>query len=397
MADPIETEIDQAISSSDVNRVRELFGQHPDYIHRRWNDYLPWLDLAVSQKNPQIVKTLLECGCDVNQSKGKSDFETPLFSALCEDDPAMVKLLLEHGADPNRHKTVITAIVGMNEHSLELVKLLEEHGADLHAVYMNEITNEPMNALSAAIDWGKDDVAEYLRSKGAVLPTVEKLGNNSAGDDSVPDQTNLLADEVKAYFKENFGPVNPLALVEIVPTTWPPISIHVIPASEERKHITLFTTGMSDEPMTVPEPGGEDDRWMLDYRWAEIYIQLPADWDLSNLGDPKWRWPIDWLRSTAAYPHANETWLGGPVTIIANGDPPEPLSPNTNFTSLLLLADKWFTSRDGRTVQLYRMAPIYTEERELEISQGIDELLRRFDSSNINFVVDLDRPNVGKR
>ncbi|GIW82856.1 MAG: hypothetical protein KatS3mg105_4663 [Gemmatales bacterium] len=154
--------------------MRELFGRHPDYLHRRWHDYVPWLDLAVMRKNERLVRALLELGCNVNQSKGSSSFETPLFSALCEDDPGMARLLLEHGADPHLERLVITAIVGDNQHSLELVKLLEEHGADLHAVYTNEITNEPMNALSAAIDWGKDDVAEYLRSKGAVLPTVEK-------------------------------------------------------------------------------------------------------------------------------------------------------------------------------------------------------------------------------
>ncbi|GIW82854.1 MAG: hypothetical protein KatS3mg105_4661 [Gemmatales bacterium] len=172
----LEDEIKQAISQHDVARVRKLFSEHPEYVHRCWNEFLPWLDLAVTRQDIDMVKTLLELGCDINQGKSGSTttFETPLWVALTKDDPAMTKLLLERGADASREHYVIDAIVGDNQHSLELVKLLEEHGADLHAVYMNEITNEPMNALSAAIDWGKDDVAEYLRSKGAVLPTVEK-------------------------------------------------------------------------------------------------------------------------------------------------------------------------------------------------------------------------------
>ena len=82
------------------------------------------------------------------------------------------------------------------------------------------------------------------------------------------------------------------------------------------------------------------------------------------------------------------------MTIIANEDPPQPLAPDTRLTSLLLLAEKSFISRDGRTIQLYRVTPLYTEERDLEIREGIGALLCTFDSHNVPFVVDLKRPSV---
>ena len=50
-------------------------------------------------------------------------------------------------------------------------------------------------------------------------------------------------------------------------------------------------------------------------------------------------WPIEWLKRIARYPHDNETWLGGPHTIIANDEPPEPFAPNTKMSCLMLLAN----------------------------------------------------------
>ncbi len=65
-------------------------------------------------------------------------------------------------------------------------------------------------------------------------------------------------------------------------------------------------------------------------------------------------WPIEWLKRIARYPHDNDTWLGGPHTIIANGEPPEPFAPNTKMSCLLLLAvsERW--PRGGHQLSLGR-------------------------------------------
>ena len=290
----------------------------------------------------------------------------------------MVRLLLEHGANPNQGRQVIGAIAGNKKNSLEMLKLMEKHGADLHRVFVNEQTNTPMNALSTAVDWGKDDVADYLRSKKAVIP------------DGIPgdDEPKGLGDEVVAYFKKNFGPVKPQSLIEIVPSPsgLPAIAVHVVPEAKGRNHITLFTTGMSSERLATPD--GEEE-----YQFAELFIQLPAGWKYSELRDLNWAWPIYWLRSNARYPH--EAQIGfGPVTMIANDNPPRPLSPDIKFTSLLLLAEKNFVSRDGQTIQLYRMMPLFTEEYDLG-RKDIGSLLRTFDRHSIPFIFQPDRPNVG--
>ena len=140
--------------------------------------------------------------------------------------------------------------------------------------------------------------------------------------------------------------------------------------------------------MTVPD-GAEE------YSRAELYIQLPADWEYRDYEDPNWGWPQHWLRSMAQYPQQHNPWLGGPVTLVANEDPPQPLAPNTKFTTLLLLADQSLVTDDGKKIWLYRMTPLYTEERQLEIDHGIPALLNAFDAHDIPMIVDMNRKNVG--
>jgi hypothetical protein len=137
-----------------------------------------------------------------------------------------------------------------------------------------------------------------------------------------------------------------------------------------------------------------------DFRLAELVLHLPADWPLTRdmLKKPAQSWPIVWLGKIAAYPHEHNTWLGGPVTVIANGDPPQPLGPGCPFAALLLASSYDgigpIQTQDGRLIQLYTLMPLYAEERQLELSQGLAELFRRFDAQGVSKVVDVRRPNV---
>jgi hypothetical protein len=156
----------------------------------------------------------------------------------------------------------------------------------------------------------------------------------------------------------------------------------------------LFTTGMSARPMTVP-PGGEA------YRFAELLIRLPAAWPLSqeDLNDPNHFWSVRWLRKLARHPHAHGTWLGGSSALIDNGEPPEPFAPNSPFTSLLLLTEDSEFGRlslsDGRSVVLYSVYPLFTEERALERRHGVRRLLEAFQRHCVPRVADPARPNAG--
>ena len=57
------------------------------------------LQHAILQRQPAVVRLLLERGADLNRGDGPGSL-TPLFLAADDTDPAILKLLLAHGADP---------------------------------------------------------------------------------------------------------------------------------------------------------------------------------------------------------------------------------------------------------------------------------------------------------
>lgn len=177
-------------------------------------------------------------------------------------------------------------------------------------------------------------------------------------------------------------------MIEVEPGK-PALAIRIVPATDGRKHVTLYTTGLSHQPL--PPFEGSDD-----YRYAELFIELPGEWNFAS-NDPRYAWPVKWMRKIATYPLTENVPLGGALTILANDDPPKPLGPGTRFTSIMLLADKQFKRNDGVTIQLYRMVPLYTEERELDMKQGAPALMRAFDRVSVPFIVDVDRPSVAKK
>lgn len=376
MTDDVAESLCDAVIAGDVGATRAILAEYPELLKSRCRESLPWLTVAARRPSSAMVKLLIDLAFDVNdEGIGPSAPSWPLVGAVDRDLVENARLLLEHGANPNVGRVVIGAIVGTHRHSLELVQLLHQYGADLHQVYTNELTGGTMNALGEAVRWGKQDVAEYLRAQGCVMPPSEQL----------PQRRDDLDAEVVAYFEEHFGPVRREAILEVVPTE-PRVAVRIIPPDSNRRYVTLFSTGMSSHAMDVPS-GKEE------FRFGEVFIQLPGDWNYSDLHNPEHGWPIAWLRSVAQYSHQGKRGLEG-ATVIANGNPPQPLGPDAAFTALLLLAERRFISRDGRTIQLYRMTPLYTEELNLERREGTAALMRAFDELGIPFVFDLHRTNV---
>jgi hypothetical protein len=367
-----------AVADGDVEAVRQLLSEHPELL-KTYGGHVTWLHHAAWHGHLEMAKILVGFGMDVN-APTENRPDGPLSSAISRGSIDVARFLLDSGADPNVGRLLVAAI-NRDSHSFEMVNLLVERGADVNEAFPFGDDDGPIfTPLSWAIANEKHDIADYLRSKGAVL-----------ADDEPPSRTpRSLEEEIIAHFDDHFGPVQSMSLGEIVPDDLP-ITIHVIPAAAGRNCVTLFTTGMSRRSMQVPE-GNEE------YRFAELFVQLPRGWPLTKnaLRDPNNAWPVKWLRRMAKYPYQNQTWLGGPVTIVSNGDPPERLSPNNDFTAMLLLAESDFRTRDHRIVQLYRMFPLYSEEREFELAHDAAALMRAFDRCSISFVVDLNRPNAAR-
>lgn len=181
------------------------------------------------------------------------------------------------------------------------------------------------------------------------------------------------------------------------------IDVHVIPPTPERNVYTLFTTGMSDKPMTVP-PQAQG------MEYAELMITLPPHWKVGEVGtvtppreeDAEWYWPIGVMKMLARLPHDYSTWLGFGHTI-PNGDPPAPFAPGTKLCCMLVVPSIQVPDEgrsveyEGKTIHLYALHALHMEELSLKMNKGTDALLDHFDEHKVSEVLDPKRPPVVRK
>lgn len=172
------------------------------------------------------------------------------------------------------------------------------------------------------------------------------------------------------------------------------VDVHVVQPTPQRPYYTLFTSGMSDRPMTVPEDWSESP-------FAEVLLCLPQDWQLSDeaFADESWYWPIRWLKILARLPHEYETWLWDGHTV-PNGDPPEPFAPNTEMCCMAL-APPLLCGEEIRVLEVdaqtqihfFAAVPLYREEMLYKLRHGMEKLSKRLARHEVTELLDPERPN----
>ncbi len=157
-----ETGLQEAIRAGEMNRVRALLDEHPDYVERAdrvGNTALHW---AVAAGHLEITRLLLERGAHVDSQNG--DGRTPGVVALFglhrywrrEEKPEILAELLQHGA---QYTILIAAAVG----DIERVRaLLRKDPAQA-----NELAPCYRRPLSAAADKGYTEIVRLLLEHGA--------------------------------------------------------------------------------------------------------------------------------------------------------------------------------------------------------------------------------------
>jgi uncharacterized protein len=135
--------------------------------HAREPEQKQWTTLmgAVQDHDEGALARAVRRGANPNARDASG--QTVLFTVR---DPTMVRALLRLGADPNARdretgEGPLTMFARYGD--LESVKLLVEAGAVVDAASMYDVT-----PLGAAIEAGRDEVADYLRSKDAAEPIV---------------------------------------------------------------------------------------------------------------------------------------------------------------------------------------------------------------------------------
>lgn len=202
-------------------------------------------------------------------------------------------------------------------------------------------------------------------------------------------------EEVEAHVEKHIGKIETV-FHEIVSDIIH-LDVLFIPATVKRPYHVLVTSGVSDEPMKVPE-GAED------FNRVELIIALPKEWPLTqeSFKSESNYWPVRWLKTIGKLPHEYDTWVGWGHTI-PNGNPPEPIA-NTQFTGFMLtppysLPPEFFKLKTikGDIITFYVLTPLYQEEMDFKLKNGAEPLEKKLEKQNVEFVVNTSRTNVVKK
>lgn len=153
------------------------------------------------------------------------------------------------------------------------------------------------------------------------------------------------------------------------------VDVVVFPSTDHRRYTVLCTLGCSAVPLPAPSE-------LSAYRHQEFFLCLPPEWPLpdSDRMDAVQGWPYRVLRETASLPYQDGVFIA-PGTVIPNGDPMEPYTPNHPATAMLVWTpigqpDGFAqTEVDGTPVRFSHLLALTEAECQLRMTQGTEELL----------------------
>lgn len=225
----------------------------------------------------------------------------------------------------------------------------------------------------------------------------------------------LYIDDIQQHFSKLFGASDDgHAVYHEIVSEYVHIDIHRLAPDENRPFYVLYSTGMSDLPMTF----SDDTPW--DYKKiherAELFCLLPKDWfpaegqPLSEAEERRSGWIIECMKTAARYPHRLKRHLlcGD---LLRYSEDNSPFADNTLFSAAVLLQlnsedlggkygddfEGLYTG-DNTYINLFCFIPLYTEEMKFRADNEGAELFKRlFGPAVDNFsqlIIDVNRKNV---
>ena len=203
-----------------------------------------------------------------------------------------------------------------------------------------------------------------------------------------PARTRLISEHIE----EHIGPID-FVFHERV-SEYVHIDVHRVPPQKHRPFYTLVTSGMSEQAMNVPD-GAES------LRRTELMLCLPPNWRLSmeDFRDERNYWPIRLLKVLARLPHEFRTWLGLSHSV-PNGEPPRHYAPNTKFCCSVVVPPltcsdpfRTLTINDEQIIHFYAVLPLYREEMDCKLREGMSVLIDRLDQCRVTELVNIHRKN----
>jgi hypothetical protein len=386
-----EEELDfiQAISNDSVDEVRRIIETHPRLRTELLDSGEPVMCHFAVSPSEEIFQFGLTLGLDLNVV-GLPPYrgETALVRAIHKKKHARVQRLLEFGADPNINRPIIAAVHQENstDEQIFLLELLLKHGANINQLF--DLYGDHDKSFSV-LDWCEvNQVREFLIQRGALhSKEIKRLqASGVTVDPAAPEAVKSREETVIDFFESKYGSVDPRSIQEIV-TSELPIAIHIIPPSTQCEWLTLFTTGMSEHRMRIPNGS-------LTRPQAELFMQLPANWPYRQLDTMEFAWPMAWLRKLARYPKSRGLTLDSPASFVKLPLRAE-LALGLSYTGFMLLAELEIKQNVGQPIAAYRVFPLFAEEFQLQQREGTPTVLRSLNKSKLSLVLSNDRLNAG--
>ena len=208
----------------------------------------------------------------------------------------------------------------------------------------------------------------------------------------------LYVDEITAHFDSVFPGRVTNVFHELI-SDIVHIDVYCMEPTDDEPFRVLYTTGMSDLPMTLPK---EIERKFEHLKRAELIIFLPKEWPIDSeaFKNERYYWPIRLLKQLARFPHQYNTWLGYGHTI-PNSAEYDPYSESTGLNGVILSALKeeisLLKTNDGKVINLYNLIPLYKDEMDYKLEHGMEALCEKLSEvEGSGFWIDESRRNVCK-
>ena len=440
--DKFDAELDKYPLPDEIKTAMAAEIRYADDIDVKWNE----------GGLPRLLPKLCEVfGWDENSSEEEDEEAPDLLSMNTEDQLA----LLNQWHEDDKHRLIVKSIEAAYAERLNLTI------AGLYARALNNLDreDEALNILLSFKDEGKDDALwnyrvgyalYYLNREEEALEHVRRaieLGDHHentyellneieqflAGNDPhatgqsnidppkyvetspggseiyqyssnentglrPPQNYGVFAEAVNKHFDELFPGRETFVFHELV-SDLVHIDVNIMKPIENDNFYVIFTTGMSDLPMTLPESLKDRD----DLKYAELFMFLPESWNpgetgtISNDMPYEQFWPIQLIKYLARFPHEYKTWLGFGHSI-PNGPDYEPFLEGSELGGVLLmeLDEKYsqLITPEEQTLNMLAVMPASRAEIEYKLEHGMNALCDIFDEEDLPMEIDIYRKSL---
>lgn len=198
---------------------------------------------------------------------------------------------------------------------------------------------------------------------------------------AVPDEPNPNIDRREDHYERFFGPISQPVL-HSTDTMDPHVDIYQFPPLGMREHWTLVTGGMSDRRQEIP---------------PDLAGALAPRSELILYADKPDPWMFRALKQLAEYPFQEETYLHFGHTVDGGG----PVAPTPCTLTAFLVWEPVFEEDplaellvEGDRVDFLWVVPLTAAELAFKLEHGSMELVKRFEETGLDPVVDTQRPSV---